>query len=253
MRHPYLRFSGAERIAVLAYGKTTHLSAQGDWRSPGFDGGIPAGQPEHIRTAALRRSGLCPSSHAACAPKAQATAINGLDATALGISFIEVADPYQSVNRSLKYVLLFLGLVFLSYFIFEVTTGKRVHPAQYVLVGIAQIIFYLLLLSFAERIGFDYGFPARWRGHCDSAFGQCWLGILEPATGLAGSVIFTLLYVLIYLLLRLEDNALAGRRDRQLPGSRRSHVLHSQNRLVQLSSRNGAAEQVDANGLQDPA
>src|SRR4029077_10183496 len=84
--------------------------------------------------------------------------VTGLDATALGISFVEVADPYQSVNRSLKYVPLFLGLLFLSYFIFEVTTGKRVHPAQYVLVGIAQIIFYLLLLSLAERIGFDFGF-----------------------------------------------------------------------------------------------
>src|SRR4029077_14469628 len=80
--------------------------------------------------------------------------VTGLDATALGVSFVELADPYQSVTRSLKYVLLFLGLLFLSYFIFEVTTGKRVHPAQYVLVGIAQIIFYLLLLSLAERIGF---------------------------------------------------------------------------------------------------
>src|SRR6202012_4812492 len=84
--------------------------------------------------------------------------ITCLGATALGVSFVEVADPYQSVNRSLKYVLLFLGMIFLSYFVFEVTTGRRVHPAQYILVGIAQIIFYLLLLSLAERIGFDYGF-----------------------------------------------------------------------------------------------
>src|SRR5207244_10671251 len=88
----------------------------------------------------------------------ESDSITGLDSTALGVSFIEVADPYQSVNRSLKYVPLFLGLIFLSYFIFEVTTGKRVHPAQYLLVGIAQIIFYLLLLSLAERIGFDLGF-----------------------------------------------------------------------------------------------
>ena len=66
--------------------------------------------------------------------------------------------PTSRLLDRLKYVLLFLGLMFLSYFIFEVTTGKRVHPAQYILVGIAQIIFYLLLLSLAERIGFDFGF-----------------------------------------------------------------------------------------------
>src|SRR5271155_4008653 len=91
-------------------------------------------------------------------PLVRSTSISGIDSTALGVNFVELADPYQSVNRSLKYVLLFLGLLFLSYFIFEVTTGKRVHPAQYVLVGIAQIIFYLLLLSIAERVGFDAGF-----------------------------------------------------------------------------------------------
>jgi inner membrane protein involved in colicin E2 resistance len=57
-----------------------------------------------------------------------------------------------------KSVLLFVGLVFLTYFVFEVTTRKRVHPAQHVLVGVAQMIFYLLLLSMSERIGFDWGF-----------------------------------------------------------------------------------------------
>src|SRR5215475_10615394 len=91
-------------------------------------------------------------------PTGPSDSITGLGATALGVSFVAVADPYQSVSRSLKYAPLFLGLVFLSYFIFEVTTGRRVHPAQYILVGVAQIIFYLLLLSFAERIGFDLGF-----------------------------------------------------------------------------------------------
>ena len=73
-------------------------------------------------------------------------------------SSIREADTYQSVTRSLKYVLLFLGLVFLTYFIFEATSNKRVHPAQYMLVGTAQIIFFLLLLSLAEKIGFDFAF-----------------------------------------------------------------------------------------------
>jgi inner membrane protein len=87
-----------------------------------------------------------------------ADSIAGLEATALGTSFIEVADSYQSVTRCLKYVLLFLSLIFLSYFVLEVATGKRIHPAQYILVGVGQIIFYLLLLSFTERIGFDRAF-----------------------------------------------------------------------------------------------
>lgn len=131
--------------------------------------------------------------------------MRGLDTTALGISFIEVADPYQSVSRSLKYVLLFLGLLFLSSFIFEVTTGKRVHPAQYILVGVAQLIFYLLLLSLAERIGFDYGFLLA--GIATVALLSANAGWIfsNRREGVRALTIFGPLYVSIYLLLRSED------------------------------------------------
>jgi inner membrane protein len=202
-----LRFSGAERIAVLAYGKTTHLTAQGDWRNPGFDGGIlPVNR--NISNRGFTAEWSVPFIARGVRAEGVSDSITGLDTTALGISFIEVADPYQSVNRSLKYVLLFLGLLFLSYFIFEVTTGKRVHPAQYILVGIAQIIFYLLLLSFAERIGFDYGFVLAGAATVILLSANAGWIFSSRLQGLRASVIFTLLYTLIYLLLRLEDNAL---------------------------------------------
>ena len=116
--------------------------------------------------------------------------------------------PYQSVNRSLKYVLLFLGLIFLSYFVFEVTSGKRVHPAQYVLVGIAQIIFYLLLLSFAERIGFDLAFLISGAATVILLSLNAGWVFVSRVEAIKAFAIFTSLYVLIYLLLRLEDNAL---------------------------------------------
>jgi inner membrane protein len=132
----------------------------------------------------------------------------GLDDTELGVSFVEVADPYQSVSRALKYVPLFLGLVFLSYFVFEATTGNRIHPAQYILVGVAQLIFYLLLLSLAERIGFDFGFliaAVATVGLLAANAGWIFASRTQGARALA---IFSLVYGLIYMLLRLEDNAL---------------------------------------------
>jgi inner membrane protein len=151
-----LRFSGAQRIAVLAYGRTTRVGVQGDWPSPGFDGGfLPI--TRSVSGNGFSAEWSVPFIARGVRAEGRGDSINGLDATELGVSFIEVADPYQSVNRSVKYLPLFLGLVFLSYFVFEATTGKRVHPAQYILVGIAQMIFYLLLLSLAERIGFGWG------------------------------------------------------------------------------------------------
>jgi inner membrane protein len=202
-----LRFSGAERIAVLAYGKTTHVAAQGDWPNPGFDGGIlPISRS--ITNSGFTAEWSVPLIARGVRSEGPVESMAGLDTTALGMSFIEVADPYQSVSRSLKYVLLFLGLVFLSYFIFEVTTGKRVHPAQYILVGVAQIIFYLLLLSLAERIGFDYGFMlAGVATVILLSANAAWI-FSSRRQGVRALIVFTPLYVLIYLLLRLEDNAL---------------------------------------------
>lgn len=202
-----LRFSGAQRIAVLAYGKTTQVNVQGDWPSPGFDGGfLPV--KRSVSNNGFTAEWSVPFIARGVRAEGPGDAITGLDATALGVSFIEVADPYQSVNRSLKYIPLFLGLVFLSYFVFEATTGKRVHFAQYILVGIAQLIFYLLLLSLAERIGFGFGFLlAGTATVLLLSANAAWI-FSSRLQGFRAFAIFSVLYVLIYLLLRLEDNAL---------------------------------------------
>lgn len=202
-----LRFSGAQRIAVLAYGKTTQVNVQGDWPSPGFDGGfLPV--TRSISSSGFTAEWSVPFIARGVRAEGPGDAITGLDATALGVSFIEVADPYQSVNRSLKYIPLFLGLVFLSYFVFEATTGKRVHFAQYILVGVAQLIFYLLLLSLAERIGFGFGFLLAGTATVILlSVNAAWI-FASRLQGFRAFAVFSILYVLIYLLLRLEDNAL---------------------------------------------
>jgi inner membrane protein len=202
-----LRFSGAQRIVVLAYGKATHLLVQGDWPSPGFDGGfLPVSRS--VTRDGFSAEWAVPYIARGVRAEGPSDSITGLNATALGVSFVAVADPYQSVSRSLKYVPLFLGLVFLSYFIFEVTTGRCVHPAQYILVGVAQLIFYLLLLSFAERIGFDFGFLVAGAATVGLlSANACWV-FASRLHGIRALVIFTMLYLLIYMLLRLEDNAL---------------------------------------------
>jgi len=125
--------------------------------------------------------------------------------TVLGVRLV---DSYRSTYRSLHYIPLFLGLVFLTYFLFEVLTGKSVHPAQYALVGIAQIIFYLLLLSLAEHLGFDLSFlvagastVALFAINTEWVFGSRKLALRSLAA-------FTSVYAFIYVLLRVEAYAL---------------------------------------------
>jgi inner membrane protein len=202
-----LRFSGAQRLAVLAYGKTSHVSVEGDWPSPSFDGTfLPVKRT--VSAHGFIGEWLVPFIARGVRAEGTNVAVSNLDSAVLGVSLIEVADPYQSVNRALKYVPLFVGLVFLTYFVFEVTARKRVHPAQYVLVGLAQLIFYLLLLSLAERIGFDWGFLlAGGATVLLLSVNANWI-FRSRVQGLRALGVFSLLYVFIYLLLRLEDNAL---------------------------------------------
>jgi len=94
------------------------------------------------------------------------------------------------------------------YFVFEVTARRRVHPAQYVLVGLAQLIFYLLLLSLAERMGFDWGFLLSGAATVALLSANANWIFHSRVQGLRALVVFSLLYFFIYLLLRLEDNAL---------------------------------------------
>jgi inner membrane protein involved in colicin E2 resistance len=121
---------------------------------------------------------------------------------------VRLADSYRSIHRSLRYITLFLGLVFLTYFLLEVLTGKSVHPAQYALVGVAQTIFYLLLLSLAEHLGFDLSFLIA--GTFTVALlsvNADWIFRSRKFTLRAGAA-FVLLYTFIYVLLRVEAYAL---------------------------------------------
>jgi inner membrane protein len=125
--------------------------------------------------------------------------------TVLGI---RLADSYRSTRRSLHYITLFLGLVFLTYFLFEVLTGKSVHPAQYALVGIAQTIFYLLLLSLAEHLGFDLSFLIAGASTIALfAVNTEWV-FSSRKLALRSLAVFSSLYTFIYVLLRVEAYAL---------------------------------------------
>ena len=74
--------------------------------------------------------------------------------TGFGVGLYQPVDHYQQVTRAVKYGALFLLLPFVALFMIERISGVRIHPIQYVLVGSSKIVFYLLLLSMSEHLGF---------------------------------------------------------------------------------------------------
>ncbi len=84
--------------------------------------------------------------------------VRDLGPSTFGVDFFYPVDNYQAATRSAKYGELFLALTFLIFFLFEVLSKVRIHAFQYLLVGFALILFYLLLLSFSEFIGFGWAY-----------------------------------------------------------------------------------------------
>jgi inner membrane protein len=218
-----MTFTGAQEIAFLAFAKSTEATITGDWNSPSFGGGflpVTRALPRDAATApnsgeialdkGFRAEWKIPFIARGLPAVTDASAFSSLGKSVVSVSFVEPTNPYKSVGRSLKYALLFVGLVFLTYFVFESTgrTKKELHPAQYILVGLAQITFYLLLLSFAERIGFDAAFAVAATATVLLISGYAGLIFASRWRFIAALGAFSLLYGLIYILMRLEDYAL---------------------------------------------
>jgi inner membrane protein len=213
--HTTMKYAGAQRLAVAAWGKSTKLDIAGDWPSPSFDGDFlpiaKTGVGEERKAGDAKgftASWSVPFVARGVPSEGSSAVLDRLGGTTFGVSFVETANPYQSVSRSLKYAPMFIGLIFLAYFMFETTQKTRVHPAQYVLIGLAQLIFYMLLLSIAERIGFDWAFLVA--AGATVALISAYAGwIFESRKqGIIALAAFSLLYLLIYVLMRLEDWAL---------------------------------------------
>ncbi|MEM9937329.1 MAG: cell envelope integrity protein CreD [Pseudomonadota bacterium] len=207
-----LRLSGAQRLAIGPFAKTTEVDMVSNWSAPSFGGGVlpdthTAGQNETGFTANWKVPYLARGIPGAGArlDLSDVTRWNNRD---MAVRFIKEVSPYQSVERALKYAAMFIGFVFLAYFLFEVTSGARAHPAQYVLVGLAQTIFYLLLLAFSEWVGFDVAFAIAATMTVGLTAFYAMTVFQSRTYGLRALAIMTGIYTLIYVLMRAEDHAL---------------------------------------------
>lgn len=207
-----LRISGAQRFSIGPFAKDTDVTLTSNWPSPSFTGGIlpsehNAGETEAGFTASWRVPYLA-RGIAGAGPNLDLAAVTNWGYRDMAVNFIKEVSPYQSVERALKYAAMFIGFVFLAYFLFEITSGARAHPAQYVLVGLAQTIFYLLLLAFSERVGFDLAFMIAAVMTVGLTASYAMTVFRSRKYGLRALGILSGIYALIYVLMRAENHAL---------------------------------------------
>lgn len=207
-----LDLKGSQAMSFLSLGKTTDVEASGNWASPSFDGRyLPDNR--HInkdgftakwRTLYYNR------------PYPQQwtdsdTLLNNEkkqnDAT-FGVSLKVPVDEYQKNTRASKYSLLIILLTFISLFLTEVIRKQKIHVFNYLLIGAAMIVYYSLLLSLSEQIGFNLSYLIA---------SIATIGLIvtfissilknRQAAALFGSILATF-YTFIYVIIQLEDYAL---------------------------------------------
>ncbi|MFA5083659.1 MAG: cell envelope integrity protein CreD [Hydrogenophilaceae bacterium] len=126
----------------------------------------------------------------------------------IGVSLIDPVDAYTQTDRAVRYGFLFVLLTLGGFFLFELLKRKPVHPLQYLLIGFAVVLFFLLLLALSEHLAFAIAYPVA-AGACVlliAAYGRTLIGHWKGAAALGSG--YALLYLGLYQLLASEDYAL---------------------------------------------
>ncbi len=225
-----LNLRGMENFNFTPIAENNKIALQSSWQHPHFNGSfLPDASTQKITPAGFEAqwaiSSLSSSNQATlnnllnqqwntaasqnptnAAYPAAAQAASSLES--LSIGFVEPINVYSQSDRATKYGLLFIGLTFAGFFIFEVLKNLRIHPAQYTLVGLAMALFYLLLISLSEHIGFATAYLVASLA-CVILLGYYLTHALKSkSNGIMFAGLLTALYSALYGILASEDNAL---------------------------------------------
>jgi inner membrane protein len=125
-----------------------------------------------------------------------------------GVNHIEPVDVYLRSERSVKYSLLFIGLSFISFFLFELLKKLPIHPIQYTLVGCAIALFYMLLFSLSEHVNFFVAYFFATVSCVSLMFFYLMFVLKGKKEAAVFSILLSILYSLLFVIISAEDYGL---------------------------------------------
>lgn len=197
---------GSQLLYFTPMGKVTDINMNSNWSNPSFNGAF---LPD---THKVDHNGFVANWNVLHLnrnfPQIWTSSHQTIEGSAFGVDLLLPVDNYQKSYRAIRYAILFIGFTFLVFFFIEVLNKIFIHPVQYILVGIALIVFYTLLLAISEHIRFNYAFVL-------SAVATLLLiggyirAILKSwkLTGLITGIL-SVLYSFIFVIIQLQDYAL---------------------------------------------
>ncbi len=201
-----LDLKGSQNLYFVPVGKVTDVKLTSSWPNPSFTGAFlpdsrsvaESGFKANWNVLHLNRN----------YPQMWTGSRFDLDASAFGIDLLLPVDNYQKAYRSVQYAILFIGFTFLVFFFIEVLNKVFIHPIQYILVGVALIVFYTLLLSISEHISFDLAFIVSALSTLLLIAGYVRAILKSSKLTLLLSAILVILYAFIFVIIQLQDYAL---------------------------------------------
>jgi inner membrane protein len=179
-----INLNGSKRIDFLPFGKITKVMIESPWGTPSFvgaslpdqrqvtDKGFKAvwnelhlnrnypqqGTGRFIGIASNSVENYDQNRAVVSSPDGVATKTTGELESSFGVKLLLPVDEYQKTMRSTKYNLMFIVITFIAFFFVEILNRKRLHPIQYLLVGFAICLFYVLLLAISEHLSFNWAY-----------------------------------------------------------------------------------------------
>ncbi len=201
-----LHLNGSGEFNIIPVGKETLVTMASKWNSPSFTGNF---LPEKREVSPSGFRAVWSIQHLnRNFPQAWTGSAYSVEHSAFGVKLLMPVDEYQKVTRAVKYAILFIVLTFMAFFLTEIFSRDPIHPIQYALIGLAIILFYVILLSLSEHIpfNFSYGIASVSVIVLISAYAKSALKRKRAAAIIGG--ILTALYLFLFVTLQLEDYAL---------------------------------------------
>jgi len=201
--------AGSRSVSMLPLGNVTTVSLRSDWPHPSFDGAfLPAERTITEQGFQARWQVLELNRTYRQVFAAGEVDVGTLEQSAFGVGLFQSVDIYQRAERAVKYAVLFIALTFLTLFAWEQVTRNRLHPLQYLLVGLALSMFYLLLIALSEHIAFAVAYAVAATALV-LLIGLYVAGALRSSRrGLVAGTAMAGVYGLLYMLVLSEDYSL---------------------------------------------
>jgi inner membrane protein len=201
-----LNLNGSEQISLIPVGESNTVKINSSWPSPSFNGAfLPAARE-------VKQDGFSASWKILHLnrnyPQFWEGAQYKVEPSAFGLQLILTADVYQKSMRLAKYSIMFLVFTFAAFFFSEIINKRRVHPIQYILIGMAILIFYTLVLSLSEHMHFNYAYLLSATAVTLMISGYAKAIVSNSKFALTILGILTILYSYLFIILQLEDYAL---------------------------------------------